>query len=132
MPEWTFSRVEGPVMFLQQAENTSSSGDVLAHEMTHLVMNRFFERRRPLWLNEGLAEYYGEFAYSAFKGVKKSKRAQFGRLANAVPAGRTALRADLSARGPARRGRSTPRRSTSWPSCCSIIRPSSSCRSSTT
>jgi hypothetical protein len=82
VPDWTFSRVEGPVMFLQQAENTSSSGDVLAHETTHLVVNRFFEKRCPLWLNEGLAEYYRVFAYSAYKGVKKSKRAQFGRLAN--------------------------------------------------
>lgn len=81
VPDWTFSRVEGTVMFLQQAENTSSSGDVLAHETTHLVINRFFEKRCPLWLNEGLAEYYRQFAYSAYKGVKKSKRAQFGRLA---------------------------------------------------
>ena len=87
VPDWTFSRVEGTVMFLQQAENTSSSGDVLAHETTHLVINRFFEKRCPLWLNEGLAEYYGQFAYSAYKGVKKSKRAQFGRLANPFPLG---------------------------------------------
>ena len=82
VPDWTFSQVEGTAMFLQQAENTSSSGDVLAHETTHLVINRFFEKRCPLWLNEGLAEYYRVFAYSAYKGVKKSKRAQFGRLAN--------------------------------------------------
>jgi hypothetical protein len=82
VPDWTFSQVEGTAMFLQQAENTSSSGDVLAHETTHLVINRFFEKRCPLWLNEGLAEYYRQFAYSAFKGVKKSKRAQFGRLAS--------------------------------------------------
>lgn len=85
VPDWTFSRVEGTVMFLQQAENTTSSGDVLAHETTHLVVNRFFEKRCPLWLNEGLAEYYRVFAYSAYKGVKKSKRAQFGRLANPLP-----------------------------------------------
>ena len=85
VPDWIFSQVSGTVMFLQQAENTSSSGDVLAHETTHLVVNRFFKKRCPLWLNEGLAEYYGEFAYSAYKGVKKSKRAQFGRLANPFP-----------------------------------------------
>ncbi len=33
---------------------------VQAHEMTHLVFNRFFEGRPPLWLNEGIAEYFGE------------------------------------------------------------------------
>jgi hypothetical protein len=85
VPNWTFSYVEGAAMFLQQAENTSSSGDVLAHEMTHMAMNRFFKKRCPLWLNEGLAEYYRVFAYSAYKGVKKSKRAQFTKLANPFP-----------------------------------------------
>jgi len=33
---------------------------VQAHEMTHLVFNRFFEGRIPLWLNEGVAEYFGQ------------------------------------------------------------------------
>lgn len=35
-------------------------GKVQAHEMTHLVFNRFFEGRIPLWLNEGVAEYFGQ------------------------------------------------------------------------
>ena len=101
VPDWTFSQVEGTVMFLQQAENTSSSGDVLAHETTHLVMNRFFQERGPLWLNEGLAEYYGQFAYSAYKGVKKSKRAQFSRLANPYDLNEL-LHAQLYPQSPAR------------------------------
>ncbi len=87
VPEWSFSQVSGPVMFLQQAADTSSSGDVLAHEMTHLVVNRFLERPPPLWLNEGIAEFYEEFAYSAFKGIKKSRRAQFRRLEKVYPLG---------------------------------------------
>ncbi len=85
VPAWTFSQVAGTVMYLQQAENTSSSGDVLAHEMTHLVVNRLLPGRPPLWLNEGLAEYYGAFAYAAFKGIKKSRRAQFAKLARPYP-----------------------------------------------
>lgn len=78
--EWAFSFVSGPTMFLQQAKDISSSGNVLAHEMTHLVVNRFLAVRLPPWLNEGIAEYYGEFAYPAFKGIKKSRRAQFSRM----------------------------------------------------
>ena len=35
----------------------------LAHEMTHLVFNRFFRGLPPLWLNEGFAEYQAEKAY---------------------------------------------------------------------
>ncbi|MBU0677430.1 MAG: hypothetical protein KJ626_04870 [Verrucomicrobia bacterium] len=83
--DWAFSYVLGPAMFLQQADGTSSSADVLAHEMTHLVLNRFFRTRIPTWLNEGMAEWYGEFAYSAFKGIKKSQRAQFKRLVYRFP-----------------------------------------------
>jgi len=87
VPEWAFSQVSGPVMFLQQAADTASSGDVLAHEMAHLVVNRFLERPPPLWLNEGLAEFYEEFAYAAYKGIKKSCRAQFRRLERPFPIG---------------------------------------------
>lgn len=75
--EWAFSLVQGPAMYLQQAGDIQSSAEVLGHEMTHLVVNRFFADRLPLWLNEGIAQWYGEFAYSEFKGVKKSKKAQF-------------------------------------------------------
>jgi hypothetical protein len=39
---------------------------VVAHEMTHLVFNRFFEQPPPLWLNEGFAEYQGEKAFFSF------------------------------------------------------------------
>jgi hypothetical protein len=87
VPEWTFSQVAGTVMYLQQAESVTSSGEVLAHEMTHLVVNRFLGNQPPLWLNEGLAEYYATFAYSAYKGTKKSKRAQFVRLTRPYPVG---------------------------------------------
>ncbi len=82
---WTYSLVEGPVMYLQQADNTASSSDVLAHEMTHLVINRFFTGELPLWLNEGLAEFYEEFGYAEYKGIKKSRRTQFHKLANPYP-----------------------------------------------
>ncbi|HMO49921.1 MAG TPA: hypothetical protein PKE26_05650 [Kiritimatiellia bacterium] len=83
--EWAFSLVEGPVMYLQQADTTRSSADVLGHEMTHLVFNRFYEGRLPLWANEGTAEWYGEFAYAAFKGIKKSKRQVFRKLPESYP-----------------------------------------------
>ncbi len=84
--KWSFSFVSGLMMCLQQSKGTlSSSASILGHEMTHLVVNRFLPGRLPLWLNEGLAEYYGEFAYAAHKGIKKSKRAQFTRLGTIFP-----------------------------------------------
>ena len=83
--EWSFSMVRGPVMYLQQAGDIGSSASVLGHEMTHLVLNRFLDGPVPLWLNEGLAEWYGEFAFSEFKGTKKSRRAQFSPLKDDIP-----------------------------------------------
>jgi hypothetical protein len=83
--EWAFAFVNGMTMYLQQAENAGSSAGVLGHEMTHLVFNRYYTGRLPVWLNEGTAEWYGEFAYSAFKGVKKSKRQVFRRISTVFP-----------------------------------------------
>jgi hypothetical protein len=101
---WAFAIVEGMSMFLQQADDTQSSSSVLAHEMTHLVMNRFYRGNPPLWLNEGMAEWYSEFGRAAFKGIKKSQRAQFKKLKKPLnvqqmlvmdqyPADKTAVRA---------------------------------------
>jgi hypothetical protein len=83
--EWVFALVSGPEMYLQEAGNRRSSANVLAHEMTHLVLNRFFRKRIPVWLNEGLAEWYGEFGYAAFKGMKKSRKTEFKKLHHPYP-----------------------------------------------
>lgn len=75
--EWAFSMVRNMTMYLQQSDSKELNSNILGHEMTHLVFNRFYPAHIPMWLNEGSAEWYGEFAYSAFKGVKKSKRQVF-------------------------------------------------------
>ena len=71
LDKWTYSYAHGLCMFLQQAETTKKQSDVLAHEMTHLMVTHFLEDHPPLWLNEGLAEYFGEFGLSEFRGVKR-------------------------------------------------------------
>lgn len=86
MESWAVSFVGGHAMYLQEIGNaTSDKMGVLAHEMTHLVFNRFLPVRLPLWLNEGLAEYYGEFAYRAAKGMGQSKRDAFRPLRQWTP-----------------------------------------------
>ena len=83
---WAASFVHGNVMYLQETGTaTSDKMDTLAHEMTHLVFNRFLPVRLPLWLNEGLAEYYGEFAYRAAKGMGQSKGNAFRPLRKWTP-----------------------------------------------
>jgi len=83
--QWAFAFASGPSLFLQQGRDTRSSAGVLAHEMTHLIMNRFFESQPPAWLNEGLAEWYGEFAYSSYKGTKKSRKMVFQPIDQITP-----------------------------------------------
>lgn len=46
--------------FGDEAKRTPAKAKVTAHEMTHLMFNRFFVGQLPLWLNEGIAEYFGQ------------------------------------------------------------------------
>jgi hypothetical protein len=59
---WIGGVTRGDEFFYQSASETGafdSKGKVQTHEMTHLVFNRLFRGRPPLWLNEGIAEYFG-------------------------------------------------------------------------
>ena len=86
MEPWAASFVRGNAMYLQESGTAASDKmDMLAHEMTHLVFNRFLPVRLPLWLNEGLAEYYGEFAYRAARGMGQSKSNAFPPLRTRTP-----------------------------------------------
>lgn len=48
-----------------------SKARVQAHEMTHLVFNRFFTGHPPLWLNEGVAEYFGQRKTSSINEFRR-------------------------------------------------------------
>lgn len=86
LQSWAASVVHGNVMWLQETGTaTADQMNTLAHEMTHLVFNRFLPVRLPLWLNEGLAEYYGEFAYRAAKGMGQSRGNAFRPLKRWTP-----------------------------------------------
>ena len=74
---WFASFVQGPVMYLQEMKSKTGSNNVLSHEMTHLVLNRYFRRSIPNWINEGLAEWYGDFGRAAYKGVRRSPKKLF-------------------------------------------------------
>lgn len=98
----TISFVHGQVMFIQEIDGDASAKmGLLAHEMTHLVFNRYLTAPLPLWLNEGLAEYYGEFAYRSVRGMGQSRRSAFRPLPAWTPLpellAATAYPADLKA-----------------------------------
>jgi hypothetical protein len=83
---WAASFVRGQAMYLQEiGRGKADKMSMLAHEMTHLVVNRFLTVRLPLWLNEGLAEYYGEFAYRRARGLTHRERNVFKALRDRTP-----------------------------------------------
>lgn len=53
-------------LFLQRNPKQKFKGNALAHELTHLIIFRFFGPGVPLWLNEGLAEYTATRWYASF------------------------------------------------------------------
>lgn len=81
-PEWAGAYVHGMIMYLYDTDNSKSNANILAHEMSHLVLNRFFRMPPPLWLNEGLAEWYGNLGHSAFKGQKVDVTRGLGKQEN--------------------------------------------------
>lgn len=56
---------QGELFVLRNAQN-KWKGHTLGHEITHLVIFRFFGNGVPRWLHEGFAEYAGERGYAAF------------------------------------------------------------------
>jgi hypothetical protein len=83
--KWSFSFAEGPALFLQQAKNVQWGAHNMTHETTHMVLYRFLRDRPPLWLNEGTAEYYGDFGLAEFRGLKRYSGTVFKGLREPIP-----------------------------------------------
>lgn len=53
-------------LFILRDKRYRYKGNLLGHEIAHLVIDRFFGSNVPLWLNEGYAEYIASIAYASF------------------------------------------------------------------
>lgn len=71
-PAWSASFAYGDELFLNVRRTEGPKrfdSNTLAHETTHAVVARLFPQKRwPLWLNEGWAEYMGGASVAARKG----------------------------------------------------------------
>ncbi len=67
---WTGGIHSGGSLFLQRDPQQKFKGNTLGHEITHLVIERFFGSGVPLWLNEGYAEYASSICYAAFNRAR--------------------------------------------------------------
>lgn len=63
---WTGGIHSGGDLFIIRNPQFKFKGHALGHEVTHLVIYRFFGAGVPLWLNEGCAEYVSLRGYAAF------------------------------------------------------------------
>jgi len=67
---WTGGLHSAGSLFIQRNPEMKFKGHTLGHEITHLVIERFFGAGVPLWLNEGYAEYSGIRCYAAFSRAR--------------------------------------------------------------
>ena len=63
---WTGGLHSQGELFIVRDPAEKFKGSTLGHEVTHLVVHRFFGNGVPLWLNEGYAEYAASRNYAAF------------------------------------------------------------------
>lgn len=63
---WTGGLHAGGELFIQRNPELKWKGNALGHEVTHLVVHRFFGNGVPLWLHEGYAENAASRGYAAF------------------------------------------------------------------
>jgi len=67
---WTGGIHSGGSLFIKRDPQQKFKGNTLGHEITHLVLERFFGSGVPLWLNEGYAEYASTICYAAFNRAR--------------------------------------------------------------
>ena len=75
---WTGGIHSQGSLFVNRAAGLLSKNQTLPHEITHLVLERFFGAGIPLWLNEGFAEYAGSRCRATFyraRGYNEKPRA---------------------------------------------------------
>lgn len=76
---WTGGLHAAGELFIHRDASRKWKGQVLGHEIAHLVVYRFFGAGIPLWLNEGYAEYAASRGYAAFhraRGYAAKPRSQ--------------------------------------------------------
>ncbi|MEI9892620.1 MAG: hypothetical protein WDN28_01540 [Chthoniobacter sp.] len=67
---WTGGIHSQGSLFIQRKSGAEIKGSTLGHEVTHLVIERFFGSGVPLWLNEGYAEYSASRCYADFNRAR--------------------------------------------------------------
>lgn len=67
---WTGGIHSQGSLFIQRNPKYKFSGNLLGHEIVHLVIHRFYSDGVPCWLNEGLAQYISKSAYASYQRAR--------------------------------------------------------------
>jgi hypothetical protein len=67
---WTGGLQAGGSLFIVRNPAYKFSSNTLGHEITHLVLYRFYGNAIPRWLNEGFAEYASKGAHASFQRAR--------------------------------------------------------------
>jgi len=67
---WTGGIQSQGSLFIQRNPKYKFSGNLLGHEIVHLIVHRFYSDGIPCWLNEGLAQYISKTAYASYQRAR--------------------------------------------------------------
>jgi hypothetical protein len=67
---WTGGIQSQGSIFIQRNPAYKFSGNVLGHEIAHLILHRFYADGVPCWLNEGFAQYVSKGAYASYQRAR--------------------------------------------------------------
>jgi hypothetical protein len=63
---WTGGIHSQGSLFINRGPGFTSGGNLLGHEIAHLVLHRYYPDGIPCWLNEGFAQYVSKGAHASY------------------------------------------------------------------
>lgn len=70
LERWTGGIHSQGSLFILRNPEQKFSGNVLGHEIVHLVIHRFYSDGIPCWLNEGIAQYISKSAHASYQRAR--------------------------------------------------------------
>jgi hypothetical protein len=70
LERWTGGIHSQGDLFILRNPEQKFSGNVLGHEIVHLVLHRFYSDGIPCWLNEGIAQYISKSAHASYERAR--------------------------------------------------------------
>src|SRR6266403_3342640 len=70
LEKWTGGIHSQGSLFILRNPEQKFAGNLLGHEIVHLIVHRFYSDGIPCWLNEGLAQYISKAAFASYQRAR--------------------------------------------------------------